>query len=482
MERYKDNIDEFFRMSLESFDREPSERVWENVDSRLSADVTIWTSILSFFTKYIWFFVIGSTFVAYHFYAQNNFKKLTQKVSLMDEKYGNLESEYLDIDKKYSELKNQNAQTEKYILELEKSYSDQNNKLLSFQQNIARLKSESDLISEINRKANYLTDLYNSKPFGFGQGNPDFTKQANTNRFSDQEGLTPDLFMNTSNNSFNDKVGDRAGDGVFGANLKKGINREGQIADDILDRNRTVSFASIREGWNWSKWGSANTETYQRILRRGLQFSSFEGNELEIRAFKYRYGANVSTINVITNSADKRNFGISTGFVHELGLTKKWSLTNSINYILSNYEIDNGSDQLSASDLEGIPGGSYFQDPVKVVEVNNQYFDFNIGVNRRFNIGEKGSSLFVNPSVGWQFFFPQEYLYTFVDGNKSIYDENRFIGYFGTAKVQVGYEKPLSEDMRFLLGIYGERSLIKQGQEKRNRVNVGISSTLLFGK
>ena len=466
-------------MSLESFNDAPSDDVWGKIDSRLSADVTIWSTILSFFTQYIWVFVLGSTVIAYHLYTQYNYNRLEDKMSLIETNYENLERDYLSTQSDYTKLKNENLATIEYLEEIKIESANQNAKLHSFAQRVESLQSESRILQlslkDINSKVeNSFSNPYKqiSKFWNLGSNKSQispFNNKLNltTHQFGIQTNAENILGAVNFSNQLKSK-----------AHGELGANKEGPEVEE----GETFGFASIRNSWDWSGDAKKSHNSLLNRLRLGMKISKLEEQKLMIRAFKYRYGVNFSTINVITNSADKRNLGISIGLSHELGLTEKWSLTNSLSFNLTNYEIDNDQDMLLAEDLNSIPGGLSYQEPIKVVEVSSQFLDLKIGFSRRFAFGEQGGAIFINPSVGWQFYFPQEYLYTFVNGEKSIYDEKRFVGYFGTAKINLGYEKPINESLCLQLGIYGEKSLIEQGVESRHRMNVGVSGTLLFGK
>jgi len=471
MERYNDNIDEFFKMSLESFNDAPSDAVWEKIDGRLASDVTLWSTIISLFTKYFWYIILGSTLVSYHFYSQHQYRQLTDEMSIIDEKYDNLESKFLAINTENAELKNKNFTTEKSLSNLENMYMDQNVKLQSFRHNYEELNSKFNAFRKNMKMNDFGNELSNAESF---------YKNPLAGNFFHKYKINNSLNVDDQGSRFGSMTKPSSGIVKLMDNIS-GESKSNENSEKEIMADRSFQLAAIKKDWDLSRRMREHTSILQKRLRSGLNLSIFEDEGLEIKAFKYRYGANLSTINVITNSADKRNFGISIGFVHELGITKKWSLTNSIQYSLSNYEIDNGTEQLTSDELANVPGASSFQDPVKEVEVNSQYFDFNIGISRRFHIGKQGRNLFINPSIGWQFYMPQEFQYTFLDGNKSIFDERRFIGYFGTAKVLIGYEMPISEDLRIQLGMYGEKSLIEQGKELRHRVNAGLSGSLYFG-
>lgn len=485
MERNKDELGEFFRMSMESFQDSPSDAVWQKIDGRLAAEVTVWSTIMSFITKYFLVFVIGTTLVSYVFYTQYKYNKLTNEIGVIKEEFENLEDNYSEMNAQYSELVLDKDKSETTVQILKKDIDEQRLQLRSFENRVQYLKEENaSLLSK-----------YKSMSFGddesvYGDSNLQSFKHAN---FSDAFQNKSDSYEEVLNEQdLNEKqsLGGRDISLLEENNLESSDDQNNVLENEkneerlslANEARKSLAVAKIRRGFDWDKKTKAYRNSFQRYVNKKIAQSKVEVKLPDFNAFRYAYGFNVSTLNVITNSSDKRNFGLSIGLIQELKILENWSLSNSASINLTNYEIANVAGLLTASELREVPGGLESQKSIKEVRVNSQYLDFNVGVIRRFNIENNKGALFVNPSVAWQFYFPQEYLFSFVDGTKSVFDSKRFIGYFGTAKVLVGYEFPLNENVHFKLGAYGERTFVEQGRELRHRTNVGISGSMLFGK
>ena len=198
---------------------------------------------------------------------------------------------------------------------------------------------------------------------------------------------------------------------------------------------------------------------------------------------RYRVGYIARSVSTIMSGiGNSFNLGHASGLRQEFQISKNWALTNQVSFVHQHYQVSNNDKLIPYSTLRKFPGAENLNDIIKNIEVESSYLDFSLGIKWIGWRGKNGSTYFVNPSVVWQVYLPQEYKYGLTAGNTIDRREERYFGYFGSGNLQVGMERRWKERWVWQLGIWAERSFIPLGLEDQEITMAGLSTSILFGK
>ena len=427
-------MEDFFKRSMDQFDDTPSEDVWSQLSDRLEAEESFVSKAYRIFRTYLpialLVLALGSV-CGYSFNTigelknQNNTligenKTLNSTLSHLTEENKSLIEKNNALNNLKTQLENENISAKKEIKE-----------------------SQLALLSAINKNKSISNNLTAAN-------------KLNTEYLNKLNACGKEIeFLN----------------GSFALNSEEKINR------NTMDFNLLTTLNS--NGINYKKENDL-TEKWKKF---SLIQAEKEEEEIEIfTKFKYRYGFTARAYNAFVSSGHPYHLSHSYGLIHELSLNKNWSLTNSIEYNDQEYSVVSNMEFLPASILDKFPDNPGAYANVRSVKSRAKYIDTQLGIKYRWMNKKENANYFINPSVVWQLYFPQEFTYDIIQAQDLLVERRSYTAYFGSINLQLGIEKSLSDKLDFQLAIFAEKSLIELGHDNQNMNLVGVRSSILFGK
>ena len=191
----------------------------------------------------------------------------------------------------------------------------------------------------------------------------------------------------------------------------------------------------------------------------------------------FKYGFTASLIGTKTDVTSNLDPGYNAGLSLEMQLFRKFWLTSGIRYNRNNYMMEfKGQNPVKESRFPTPRSLNYKFD---MVHVKNSFIDFPFGLSFNLPISRK-NSIFINPGISWQFYLPQKYIYNTIDNGQFDYSENRYFMYFGSAFMNAGIERKISDNRSFQFSFWAEKGLSQYGFENRQIMNYGLKATLYF--
>lgn len=209
-------------------------------------------------------------------------------------------------------------------------------------------------------------------------------------------------------------------------------------------------------------------------------FVEEEEEEINLKNKRLKLGIKARYFHVFVNDAQKINPGYSQGIRSEFLLNNKWSVTSDLHFNVQEYTIKETQGSIPTESLQRFPGGLEDNQNVESIQARTRYIDFNLGIKYMPNYDPKRFSFFINPSVVWQLFLPQEYQFGLFQESNVHYTDLTYTAYFGSGNLTLGFEKRIAKNMRFQINIWGEHSFIPMGYEQEYLEMFGVGSALLF--
>lgn len=443
MEEKNNNMEEFFQRSLEQFDEVPSSQVWEKIDVRLDEDQKWYSSLFAWFKTLIPLLLALLIIGAYHLYSSN-------KINSSD------------------------------------------NHLLSAQQTIQKLEKENQklsiLINQNNERINsYSVQLqlnekqYNSLNDQFVNLNTSFrNNQKKLNTVSQTENSTyRDLLLMYHNQSkelhaLHSKISIES-TSVNSSSQKKSIVARPPVlnkSDSYLIPKISSYFYPIKD--------ILIIKTLEGLNKNKGEALADDEAETNSKVRKFRFGVNARYFNTLVKSSNLVNPGFSWGLRAEYKLGNKWFITSDLHYNDQVYIVDPGPGGFSQESLKKYPLGIDNGNSVKNISTRSKYFDYNLGIKYLINPAKNKFNFYVNPSIVWQLYLPQEYTYGLAQANDLFHTQREYTGYLGSGNLRLGIERNLNERMLFQLNLWGEQSFIELGYDKQFVTMVGVGSSILF--
>lgn len=431
----KNNIEDFFNNSLDGFDREPRELVWENLNERLDVPLPFWK------TPHFWGFTTAALLIAFGFlsyFSVTEMNALKTKNQVLFAEKLTLTKELKDCSDASENLGlTSKTKAEKSSVALSKNESklkNLNNKLSAQNAEIAFLNSK---LSQVKKELNQIKTLQKQEA-------------ARQKLAFENKKNTTDILENQEQ-----KTGVEIG--LKNAELSP-LPFKSNLLPDLSQRN---------EKYLNSLFVKTNSDNSKPLLDSKKAFRP-----------DFRFGVTAGTITTFTELNSTQELGWNGGLSLNIQLLENFGLTGEIKYNLNQYgvSLENSNQSLST----GFPHANLINRSIKIVSVSNYYFDLPVGLKFNKKIEKLRGSLYFNPGVAWQLYLPQQFVYDTADEFISLSDD-RYFAYFGSAFLNVGFEKKINRNLTYQLGFWGEKGLVKYGLEGRNITNLGIKGTILFG-
>jgi len=435
----KNNIEDFFNNSLDGFDREPRDLVWENLDERLDMPLPFWK------TPHFWGFTTAALLVTLgllSYFSVTRMNDLQAKNQVLVAKKLTLTQE----------LKDCSASVENSGL-TSKTKAKQNG--IGLSKNESEIQNLNNQLSYQNAKIAFLnTELSNVK------------KELNQFKTFEKSEVARKAFAFKNNEDVSKIVENQE-------------RQEKKLAPEIGSKSKELPLLPFKRNLLLDL-GQRNEKCLNSLFVK----TSLDKNTKPLISSKkvfrpdFRFGVTAGTITTFTELNSTQELGWNGGLSLNLQLLENFGLTGEIKYNRNHYgvSLETSNQFLSTS----FPHANLINRSIKIVSVSNYYFDLPIGLKFSKKIEKLRGSLYVNPGVAWQLYLPQQFVYDTADEFISLSDD-RYFAYFGSAFLNIGFEKKINRNLTYQLGFWGEKGLVEYGLEGRNITNLGIKGTLFFG-
>lgn len=453
-------MEEFFNRSLERFDELPSDDVWTNVSERLTAEENwydpIWASLKLIFPFLLALLLMG----LYYFNTQKNIKQLNHQLTEANTTIQNLKSKHQTTinnlnssTKTKDQLQSTIHQNNERFKNLDNNYSLLNNKyalLLNKTTTQSTPQITNQQINKIQALQKQITDLQ----FALNQKEAELIAlKAGCNQ------------ENNSKTSTNNKANNQQPTDLFCNNLQHTLQ--------LRPLNLTINNA-LKTKLDLLR---STAPTKQNTTTKEQEEQE---EEIKRQNHNIRIGIKTRYFNALVQNSILVNPGFSNGLRTEIGLNNKWAVTGDLLYNSQVYTIDAGQTTFSKTSLERYPGGLEDNTNINIITARTRYFDASPGIKFTPNYAPDKFNFFINPSVVWHLYLPQEYQFNLRQESNVLYKENTIIAYLGSGNLSVGFEKRISPKIHFQINLWGEQSFIPLGYERHYITKFGVSSAILF--
>ncbi len=467
MEYPNDNMEEFFKNSLDRFDELPSDEVWVELDNRLDNDKP-----LGFLANWFKFLVLAAFLVSgfsFIYYKQNQLLKeykielsslvgenddLKQKLALgsSDIKDTKLKQE---IPLQQNIRRQQNAQT----------IPERQQQRVVFQaNNTSQFKLVRDTVFIIKYVENTFSQLNHS------------LAESNTTPFASGE-KAPFSILNypyktsASNNIFES-------DYTQNKNSPNVLSSHNNLSNRIVSSNIPIPDLIGRMKFN----------SISKSKRKKKKHKPYEGPVMidldpwGQPEFSYRVGVSISLLNsLIGEQFSNSSIGFGYGLIQEIGLSTRFAVTSGINKNSQEYALSNNGLPLELSQIGTFPNQENFNESIIRVEVENEFYEIPVGVKYNFYVDNQ-KSFFINPSVKWSIHKPQQFNYFLTENRIQTFSSERRFGYLNAINLSIGVEKIINPLIRYQLSLGYDHSLTEVGVEKQRLNTLFLKGNVLFGK
>lgn len=439
MENKDNRMDEFFKNSMEQFDKKPSSNVWSNIASELDSELTFFQKMWMYSRNILPYLIFLLFFGGYFLYANNQINSLKNELSSFESKTA--ESHSL-----------QSAKTK--IIELESTINELKILLAEAQSEVEELKIE---MKRNSTKGQFVSTT---------------SQQLKIDRLTTEINRLSKI-NSSLRNDLNSYV-----------NIGKNTSAAGQLKS----QNQLINNAKTRKNVAISTLDCHKPNNYLQhqyflpgvsSILRVVDESKTEKNGIKSR---YLVGFTGSAFNTFISKSDNYNFGTNFGLRQEYSIFQEFSVTNSISINNQKYTIKGMDKTIEQDILMRYPVNIDNAAQVEKIEIKNTYIDVALGLKYNFKPTKNGRSYFVNPSFSWLLYLPQEFEYSVSQASDLVSTRNRYIAYFGSFNLSIGMERQISENQIVQFSIWGEQSLIPLGQESQYINMAGLRASYLFGK
>ena len=459
-------LEDFFKKSMEEFHDSPSDSVWDQLSDQLEAEETFFTKMWKQVRPILPLGLLLLCFGAISIYSYGTIKDLQSINNL-------LQTSNLSLNDKISTLTNENQDL---VMANKSLQTDLKIKTKEFEKvQLQILESKESINNSISSHATIKKKLQLSEALNI-------TYQAQL------EACANDLSALSSLNAQGTGIGSREGntmedDGRIGvvasSDVGLGLSND-RLENLVLSKIEPLTFSSglkiedLGDGSPNERW------------KPGEFVKNPKGNQEEklaiSKSIQYRYGFTGRAYNTFVKGGNTLNFSTSYGLKHEIVFKEKWGLTHSLEYNDQEYTIEEVAGVLPRSVLDRFPGSPGDYANVRSVKSRSKYFDTQVGVKYQMQSKKRKASYFINPSVVWQFYLPQEFNYNLIQAQDLLIERREYVAYLGSVNLQVGMERSLNDNMDFQLALFAEKSLIDLGFDDQDLTLVGLRTSILFGK
>jgi len=198
--------------------------------------------------------------------------------------------------------------------------------------------------------------------------------------------------------------------------------------------------------------------------------------------FYYRAGVSLNIINSLKGeSFSNSSIGFGYGFLQEIGLTSRFSINSGIMRNIQEYALSNRNLPLEMSQISNFPNQENLRSNILRVEVENRFLEIPIGIKYDFYQDNK-KSFFVNPAVKWSIHQPQQFNYYLEEDRFSSFSTYQKFGYLNAIHFAFGIEKEINPFTSYQVSIAYDHNLEPIGIEQQRLHSLYLKANLLFGK
>ncbi len=433
MEDFNNNMEEFFKRSMERFDELPSDDVWTNISDRIAMEAKWYDPIVAHLRTILPFLLAVLLIATNTVYSKHKNKVITNQLTTAQSKIQNLEKENLEYKNEIDEIKNEFL----------------------------------TVIQEKNKKVEQLNDnLRNQKQL---HQSSYYTLRISQQKLIDHqkrtiESLQQDLvsvnaeFLRLHNKYFIKELSSSQIENISICHNAKylpgvGLFRILHNSDQNLNTRHTTAMEKF----------SHNIETHQLKKHQRLKL-----------------GIHLRYFNTLVKDSKLVNPGIGRGIRAEYKINQKWALTSDFLYNGQSYTIESTQGSIPTDNLKRYPGGVEENSNVQNINTRKKYFDFNLGIKYTPNYTSGKLNFFINPSIVWQLYLPQEFQYNLSQQSDIHYTQKSVTGYFGSAHMGFGFEKEFAKNRILQINLWGEQSFVPLGYEKQFVTMFGLGTTILL--
>jgi len=400
------NMEEFFRKSLDKFNDEPSDDVWNQLDERLGEDKP--KPFYFRWMKYLIPICLLLLCLSYGFIHQakvlNDYK---EKLSVVVKENQTLKADF----DKLSYAQSQEIIEPEKIVETQIKY-------------ITRNILQNDTV--------YVYKYINRADQSNWSNN--HGSMSNGNLF-DRSGMainqTGDLSRGTSftNLDLNTKT-------AFSKPMM--VPQMDPSIAQLFDGSRAEAFSSRM---NFAKAKSQKKRAKKKIPNGPIIVT--KQKPWGTPNYYYRAGFSLNVLNSMTGEKlSTSSLGFGYGFNQEIGLTTRLAINSGVMVNRQEYTIRSNESSFSEMEIQTYPEKESFSEIINRVEVENQLIEFPLGIKYDF-YQDNRKRFFVNPTVKWSIYQPQEFYYFTTDARVNYVTSQKRFGYLNALNLAVGIEKHL---------------------------------------
>jgi len=452
----KNNLDDFFSLSMDHFKRVPSDNVWEGISNKLDEDdkrLIVWRRrYLLLALPFIGISLMG---IFYFF----NFDKIIET--------SNSSSVIINQEAKNAIQKDINLNTDK-----NETYKS------------SEVNSETNLQQSTLRQSN-LREANQWPP-------PEKPKNHSNQYLSEATGTktTSASNANQDNLSIQYQGENQIAHQLIQQSIHYEVNAEPKNNEAITDHTK----GTIKTDYN-TKFENPLTKTSAPLLSfPSLDYSLNLNYErvliappivigIDATYNKYSIGITGRFANTFISDNNMFNGNESYGLRQEFKLTNKLAITNAIHFNIQHYDIEPDASTIEPVIVKRYTSRSFDDSGgVQRIESYSEYVDFSLGLKYDLGMRILGHQTFINPSLVAQLYAPQTFKFLDLQGNLRVRENKRIVMYLGSANLNFGVEKRLSNHLHLQVSIWGEHSFIPIGLQREKIKTLGISTSLIFGK
>jgi len=487
-------MEEFFQKSMEDFNDAPSDIVWDQLSDQLDNEETVFTKVWKRVRTVLPIALLLLSFGALSLGSYTTIRALKNNNNL-------LQSENIGLNEKHAILLNTNQALKNKNETLITDFDRQKEQLLEIQEKIK--KSQGAMNYSFDKDDNMMERLQLAEALNLSYESQ-LTACANGVTASNES-----LAMVQNEMALLRKENERLvmiGQGVDGQGIDKGpdgglvgnsgdggkesgSSQEPRVVMDIEEEeDRGGVGLKVKDLLTGEKVDEALSTVLDEKAELEKKVSELTEalagklNNASLKSWQYRYGFTGRAYNAFVPGGRNLHLSSSYGLRHELTFKEKWSLTHSIEFNEQEYSVKTDSGALPRSILEQYPDSPGAYADVRSVKSRATYFDTQLGIKYQ-KPSKKGNTIyFVNPSVVWQLYLPQEFNYELIQAQDLLVERRDYVGYLGSVNLQFGIERSLNEKTHFQMALFAEKSLVDLGFDNQNLTLVGLRSSILFGK
>ncbi len=454
MEDNNKQLEQFFKQSMDRFNESPDDLVWDNISDRLDQDIPwyllLWNKSKTWLPLFLAILLVAGSWM-----------------------YQSSEGPESSIEQQTKI--NTTLLTENSQLKAQQQLNDNN--IEHYKKQIASLNSE---LSTLKKAAKQTAD-HKSQTSSNNQNTEQLLstlEQENSNLMRRNLQLEDELL------NIKKAIADCNAERSFLlANVAESLKEEKEATETVSDIETEPEKLTLLGYFPWKKTlDKAFTLEIDDPLKN-MNFQATKRAKSDKKPNRYRLGASARFFNTYVQNSRQVNPGRSWGLKQEYRVSKRFSLTHMLHYNEQEYTINNNDAPLSEDVLERFPGGLDRENSVvSQVDARSKYIDTNLGIKWNLTPNKKDFNWYINPSAVWQLYLPQEFQFTISQADDIIVTENRYVGSLGSANIEFGTEKKLSNGLRLVLNAYYEQSFIPVGFDHQYVSIAGLGTKLMFGK